>query len=122
MRSSARHATREISYAHSAKSRGGRALIRVVENATGRIRLIRRAAGYEHEVAQGANFWNVMTERYGLSLDVVGGSLENLPTVRPAYCDREPSVRNFGWSDVGPYPEPDAGRFSHPGASRVSTG
>ncbi|MEO1790214.1 MAG: acyltransferase, partial [Pseudomonadota bacterium] len=31
---------REISYAHSAQSKGGRALIRVMENVTGRIRLI----------------------------------------------------------------------------------
>ena len=34
---------REISYAHSAQSKGGRALIRVMENVTGRIRLINRA-------------------------------------------------------------------------------
>ncbi len=78
-----RQATREISYATSVQTRGGRALVRVVENATGRLRLIRRAAGYEHEVARGRDFWEVMVERYGLSLDVVGGSLENVPKSGP---------------------------------------
>ena len=78
-----RQATREISYAHSAKSRPGRAFIRVMENATGRVGLIKRAEGYEHEVANGANFWDVMPERYGLSLDIVRGSLENIPKEGP---------------------------------------
>nr|WP_159810453.1 lysophospholipid acyltransferase family protein [Litoreibacter roseus] len=54
-----------------------------MENATGRIRLIRRARGYEDEVSRGANFWRVMTERYGLTLDVVGGSLANIPQTGP---------------------------------------
>ncbi len=45
--------TRDITYATSARSRSGRALIRVLENATGRLSLIRRAEGYEHEVASG---------------------------------------------------------------------
>ena len=76
-------ATRDISYAHSAETRGGRALIRTVENVTGRIRLIRRAAGYQNEVANGDDFWEVMINRYGLSLDVVGGSLNNIPSDGP---------------------------------------
>lgn len=71
---------REISYASSARSRSGQAFVRVVENATGRLNLIKRASGYEHEVAAGKDFWQVMLNRYGLSLDIVGGSLENLPT------------------------------------------
>lgn len=74
---------REISYASSAKSRGGRAIVRVLENATGRLGLIRRAQGYEEEVAQGRDFWSVIVERYGLSLDVVGGSLTNIPANGP---------------------------------------
>ena len=78
-----RDATREISYASSAKSRGGRALIRALENATGRIRLIKRASGYEHEVAAGRDFWHVMVERYGLSIDVVGGDLADIPKEGP---------------------------------------
>jgi len=78
-----RHIAREISYAFSAQTRGGRAVIRTMENLTGRIALIKRAAGYEREVAQGRDFWQVMVERYGLSLDVVAGSLEMIPRDGP---------------------------------------
>lgn len=74
---------RDISYASSARSRGGRALIRLMENATGRLSLIRRAAGYQAEVAQGRDFWTVMVERYGLSLHVARGSLESIPRTGP---------------------------------------
>jgi len=77
------HAPREISYAHSAKSKAGRALIRVLENTTGRIRMIKRAEGYEQEVAAGADFWEVMTERYGVSLEILGGSLDDIPRDGP---------------------------------------
>jgi len=76
-------APREISYASSAQSKGGRALIRVLENATGRLRLIKRAEGYEHEVAAGRDFWDVMVERYGLSLKVVDGALSQIPANGP---------------------------------------
>ncbi len=78
-----RHVARDISYAYSAQTRGGRAMIRTMENLTGRIRLIKRAAGYEQEVAAGRDFWQVMVERYGLTLDVVGGSLDNIPRSGP---------------------------------------
>lgn len=78
-----RQIAREISYANSAQTKGGRAVIRVLENVTGRIRLIRRADGYEREVAQGRDFWEVMVERYGLTLDVVGGSLDHIPREGP---------------------------------------
>ncbi|MBV0911544.1 lysophospholipid acyltransferase family protein [Anianabacter salinae] len=77
------HVAREISYASSAQSRGGRAIIRVLENATGRLSLIKRAAGYETEVAGGRDFWQVMVERYGLTLDVVGGAMSNIPANGP---------------------------------------
>jgi putative hemolysin len=75
--------TRDITYASSARSRSGRALIRVLENATGRLSLIRRAEGYEREVAGGRSFWDVIVERYGLSLDIVGGSLNHIPANGP---------------------------------------
>lgn len=78
-----REIAREISYASSARSRGGRAVIRVLENATGRIGLIRRAKGYESEVAEGRDFWQVITQRYGLTLDVIGGGLSNIPANGP---------------------------------------
>ncbi len=58
-------------------------MIRTMENLTGRIALIKRAEGYEREVSQGRDFWQVMVERYGLSLDVVGGSLDSIPRKGP---------------------------------------
>ncbi|KIC08409.1 acyltransferase [Leisingera sp. ANG-M1] len=78
-----RHIARDISYAHSAASRPGRAVIRLLENSTGRLQLIRRAAGYERDVAAGRSFWTVMAERYGLTLDVMAGSLGNIPKDKP---------------------------------------
>ncbi len=45
--------------------------------------LIRRAAGYEADIAKGRSFWQVIPERYGLSLDITGGSLANIPTTGP---------------------------------------
>lgn len=58
-------------------------VIRAMENATGRISLIRRAKGYDADIAQGRSFWDVMVERYGLSLDVISGDLQNIPAEGP---------------------------------------
>lgn len=74
---------RDLSYAWSAQTRVGRAIIRLMENTTGRPAVIRRARGYEAELAHGANFFDVMVARYGLSLDVVGGSLADIPRAGP---------------------------------------
>ncbi|KPQ08574.1 MAG: putative hemolysin [Rhodobacteraceae bacterium HLUCCA12] len=74
---------RDISYASSARSRSGRAFIRTMENATGRIGLIRRAQGYEQELARGCDFWRVMMDRYALSLDVIRGALDDIPATGP---------------------------------------
>lgn len=74
---------RDISYSSSAETTARRAVIRLLENATGRNSLIRRAYGYEIDVAQGRDFWRVMIERYGLSLDMVGGSLDDIPREGP---------------------------------------
>lgn len=76
-------ATRDISYASSAKSRAGAAMIRLLENSTGRLRLIHRAKGYEHELTEGRSFWHVVPERYGLHLRVIGGALDNIPKSGP---------------------------------------
>jgi putative hemolysin len=78
-----RQVAREISYASSAASRGGRAMIRVLENATGRLGLIKLADGYDEDVRQGRDFWEVMVERYGLELEITGGSLSNIPAEGP---------------------------------------
>lgn len=80
---SRRHVARDISYAYSAETKGGRMVIKLMENTTGRLRLIKRADGYEEEVAKGRDFWSVMVDRYGLSLDVVGGALSNIPKDGP---------------------------------------
>lgn len=74
---------REISYARSARTRAGQAMIRAMENATGRIGLMRRAAGYDAEVAAGRDFWRVMTDRFGLRLEIVSGSLGHIPADGP---------------------------------------
>ena len=58
-------------------------MVRLVENLTGRPGLIARAVGYESEVAAGGDFWEVMAARYGLSLEVLGGSLANIPRSGP---------------------------------------
>lgn len=78
-----RQIARDITYATSAKGRPARTMIKVLENTTGRLGLIRRAKGYQDEVAQGADFWGVMTTRYGLTLDVIRGSIENIPAEGP---------------------------------------
>ena len=78
-----RQIARDISYAHSAATKGGRALIRVMENMTGRPGLIKRADGYAQEIESGKDFWSVMVDRYKLSLSVTGGSLDNIPKTGP---------------------------------------
>jgi len=78
-----RQVARDISYAYSAQTKGGRAMIRLMENATGRLGLIKRAEGYETEVANGRDFWQVMVERYGLTLEVMSGTLDHLPKGGP---------------------------------------
>ncbi|MEP3786536.1 lysophospholipid acyltransferase family protein [Ascidiaceihabitans sp.] len=80
---SRRDVTRDITYAHSASSKAGRAVIRVIENSTGRLGLIKRAQGYEAEVAAGRDFWSVMVDRYGLGLEIFDGALSNIPRNGP---------------------------------------
>lgn len=80
---SKRQVARDISYAYSAQTRGGRAMIRLMENATGRLGLIKRADGYELAVAEGEDFWQVMVERYGLGLEVTRGALDSIPRTGP---------------------------------------
>ncbi len=76
-------ATREISYAVTAKSRKGRVLIRSIENTTGRLRLIHRARGYDKDINDENSFWDVVTRRYGLELEVISGALSNIPAKGP---------------------------------------
>jgi len=78
-----REVARDISYAHSAQTKAGQTMIKLMENATGRINLIKRARGYGEEVQKGRSFWDVMVERYGLSLNIQNGSLSNIPSTGP---------------------------------------
>ncbi len=74
---------RDISYSSSAKSKAGRAVIRSIENMTGRISLIKQAKDYENEVAAGRNFWEVILEKYRIRLNILGGSLDQIPKIGP---------------------------------------
>jgi len=76
-------AAREISYAYSVRGRAAQVFVRGLENVTGRPGLIRAARDYEKEVAAGADFWEVMTRRYRLALDLPGPGLANLPAEGP---------------------------------------
>lgn len=73
----------EISYAHSAQLKGVRTITKLMENMTGRIGLLKRAKGYQDKIKAGYAFWNVIVERYGLELDVLLGSLPNIPKEGP---------------------------------------
>ncbi|MBZ8119906.1 lysophospholipid acyltransferase family protein [Roseovarius sp. LXJ103] len=73
----------QVSYSSSAQSRSGQAVIKLIENATGRLHLVQRARDYDVEIAQGRSFWDVMVSRYGLSLDVVSGSISDIPADGP---------------------------------------
>ena len=76
-------AARQISYANSAQTRPGKTLIRLMENGTGRIGLIKRAQGFEDELERGRGFFDVMADRFGLTLEVVRGSLASIPDDGP---------------------------------------
>ena len=78
-----RQSTKEISYAYSAQTSSGRALIKILENVTGRASLIKKAQNYELEVASGESFWEVMFQRYGLSLEILDGALSCIPRDGP---------------------------------------
>jgi putative hemolysin len=78
-----KQSAREISYAYSAQSFSGRALIKILENVTGRVSLIKKAKDYELEIASGASFWEVMFQRYGLSLEILDGAFSNIPKNGP---------------------------------------
>lgn len=78
-----RDIARDISYAGSVAEGPARSFVRVVENATGRRALLRRASGYDAQVAAGRDFWQVMMERYRLRLVLREGSLDAIPPRGP---------------------------------------
>ena len=71
-----KQSAREISYAYSAQTFSGRAFIKILENVTGRVSLIKRAQGYEKELEGGDSFWNVMFQKFvSLSLYLLTNSI-----------------------------------------------
>ena len=73
----------DIIYSYSAQIKAGKTVIKMMKNTTGRLRLLKRARGFEREVANGGDFWQLIVERYGLSLDVVAGDFSTIPTYGP---------------------------------------
>lgn len=76
-------ATRDISYAATIEGRLARLAVRAVEDVTGRRRLMRRAMGYEAELASGAEFWSLMAARYGLDPVLGGAGISAIPPNGP---------------------------------------
>jgi putative hemolysin len=74
---------RDIPYAHAVRTPAGRAMVRGMEMAFGRPRLLRRARGYADAVADGSSFWEEMATRYGIALDVVRGDVASIPAEGP---------------------------------------
>lgn len=68
----------DISYVYFVVIKGGWVFICVFENIMGWLCLIRCVKGYEDEVVNGCDFWQVMVECYGLSFEVLGGFLDNI--------------------------------------------
>lgn len=74
---------RDISYASSMETKAGRAVVRMLENTTGRLSLLKRARGYEKDVGTKGSFFDVMVARYGLTLSLISGRLKNIPASGP---------------------------------------
>ena len=74
---------RDVTYSFSADTRAGRAVIKSIENLTGRPRLLRLARGYQDEIARGRSLWEVMVERYRIRIEFVGEGLANIPAGGP---------------------------------------
>lgn len=78
--------SRELTYATSAKSRAGRAVVRTIENLTGRRRLLRALQDYQSELGGARTFWEVMWDRFDLKLELPGAGLANIPSEGPVVC------------------------------------
>ncbi len=74
---------RDISYAPSARTKPARAFIRAIENATGRLQLLARARAQLQQGHRQDSFWRSMISAYRLRLEVLDGSLDNIPADGP---------------------------------------
>ena len=73
----------DASYAHSAQSRLGWAVIRCLENATGRSALLSRLPNLRTNMHSIQNFWHSTMEGYGVTIDIMQGELRDIPVDRP---------------------------------------
>ena len=73
----------DVSYAHSAQSRLGRAIIRCLENATGRSALLSRSPNLRTNMHSIQNFWHSIMEGYGVTIDIMQGELRDIPVDQP---------------------------------------
>ena len=73
----------DVSYAHSAQSRLGRAIIRCLENATGRSTLLSRSPNLRTNMHSIQNFWHSIMEGYGVTIDIMQGELVDIPVDQP---------------------------------------
>ncbi len=74
---------KNISYAPSARSLPAQTLIRTIENATGRHRLLLRARAQMSAPDAGHAFWCNMMQVYGLKLELTRGTLDHIPDKGP---------------------------------------
>ena len=75
--------TYDVSYAQSAKNSLGRIFIKFLENATGRLVLIKRIQSLGVNFSTSKNFWQSIINGYGVKIDVLRGDLQNIPTDVP---------------------------------------
>ena len=73
----------DVSYAHSAQSKLGRAIIRCLENATGRSALLSRSPNLRTNVHSIQNLWHSIIEGYGVTIDIMQGELGDIPVDQP---------------------------------------
>ncbi len=74
----------DISYSASANSKGARLAIKLIENITGRIALIKRASGYKKDISSsGKTFWEIILQIYKIDLEALSGDINNIPSEGP---------------------------------------
>ena len=73
----------DVSYAHSAQSKLGRAIIRCLENGTGRSALLSRSPNLRTNMHSIQNLWHSIMEGYGVTIDIMKGELGDIPVDQP---------------------------------------
>ena len=73
----------DVSYAHSAQSKLGRAIIRCLEYGTGRSALLSRSPNLRTNMHSIQNLWHSIMEGYGVTIDIMQGELGDIPVDQP---------------------------------------